>query len=213
MRAEFSSDLAAAGPVEETTFRTHDGTELFYRKWPARSDKAKGAVVLLHRGHEHGGRVAHLVDELGLHDFAFYAWDARGHGRSPGIRGFSPSFAAFGARSRQFRETHQRLGWLCRRGHGGDCAIRRRGAGRNLGSRLRTAHPRAGPCLACLQRQALCSLRPRRDPALAEAEGPVLRQFLREGEVSHSRSGADCILRKRPADHPAHCLQYTARPL
>ncbi|ATU90457.1 bifunctional alpha/beta hydrolase/class I SAM-dependent methyltransferase [Phyllobacterium zundukense] len=93
MRAEFSSDLAAAGPVEETTFRTHDGTELFYRKWPARSDKAKGAVVLLHRGHEHGGRVAHLVDELGLHDFAFYAWDARGHGRSPGIRGFSPSFA------------------------------------------------------------------------------------------------------------------------
>ena len=35
--------------------------------------------------------MAHLVDELGLDDFAFYAWDARGHGRSPGRRGFSPS--------------------------------------------------------------------------------------------------------------------------
>ncbi|GGG03789.1 hydrolase [Rhizobium wenxiniae] len=49
--------------------------------------------MLLHRGHEHGGRVAHLVEELGLDDFAFYAWDARGHGRSPGERGHSPSFA------------------------------------------------------------------------------------------------------------------------
>jgi alpha-beta hydrolase superfamily lysophospholipase len=35
--------------------------------------------------------MAHIVDELGLDDFAFYAWDARGHGRSPGPRGFSPS--------------------------------------------------------------------------------------------------------------------------
>ncbi|MGC7960557.1 serine aminopeptidase domain-containing protein, partial [Salmonella enterica] len=35
----------------------------------------------------------HLVDELGLSDFDFYAWDARGHGRSPGPRGYSPSFA------------------------------------------------------------------------------------------------------------------------
>ncbi|MNH90177.1 Phospholipase YtpA [compost metagenome] len=77
----------------ETAFASHDGVELFYRYWPARSGTAKGAIVLLHRGHEHGGRVAHLVEELGLDDFAFYAWDARGHGRSPGERGHSPSFA------------------------------------------------------------------------------------------------------------------------
>jgi len=77
----------------ETAFASHDGVELFYRHWPARSGTAKGAIVLLHRGHEHGGRVAHLVEELGLDDFAFYAWDARGHGRSPGERGHSPSFA------------------------------------------------------------------------------------------------------------------------
>ena len=77
----------------EKAFASHDGVELFYRTWPARSGTAKGAVVLLHRGHEHGGRVAHLAEELGLDDFAFYAWDARGHGRSPGERGHSPSFA------------------------------------------------------------------------------------------------------------------------
>ncbi|MBW9088637.1 bifunctional alpha/beta hydrolase/class I SAM-dependent methyltransferase [Rhizobium wenxiniae] len=77
----------------ETAFASHDGVELFYRYWPARSGTPKGAIVLLHRGHEHGGRVAHLVEELGLDDFAFYAWDARGNGRSPGERGHSPSFA------------------------------------------------------------------------------------------------------------------------
>lgn len=77
----------------ETVFASHDGVELFYRCWPARSGTPKGAIVLLHRGHEHGGRVAHLVEELGLDDFAFYAWDARGNGRSPGERGHSPSFA------------------------------------------------------------------------------------------------------------------------
>ena len=79
-------------PVERT-FVTHDGTELFYRVWPTASGAARGAIVLFHRGHEHGGRVAHLVDELDLPDFTFYAWDARGHGRSPGKRGYSPSFA------------------------------------------------------------------------------------------------------------------------
>jgi alpha-beta hydrolase superfamily lysophospholipase/SAM-dependent methyltransferase len=76
----------------ERTFRTSDGTELFYRHWPARNGaRSKGAIMLFHRGHEHSGRLAHLVDELGLEDFAFYAWDARGHGHSPGARGHSPS--------------------------------------------------------------------------------------------------------------------------
>jgi len=78
--------------AEERSFTTHDGVELFYRYWPALTE-SRGAVVLFHRGHEHGGRVSHLVDELGLPDQAFYAWDARGHGRSPGERGYSPSFA------------------------------------------------------------------------------------------------------------------------
>ena len=75
--------------VEEATFRTHDGVELFYRHWPAATPR--GAIVIFHRGHEHSGRVGHLADELELPDFAVFAWDARGHGRSPGPRGFSPS--------------------------------------------------------------------------------------------------------------------------
>ncbi|MGO4391973.1 bifunctional alpha/beta hydrolase/class I SAM-dependent methyltransferase [Variovorax sp. M-6] len=77
----------------EEQFSTHDGVPLFYRHWPATGAARRGAIVLFHRGHEHGARMAHLVDELALPDFDFFAWDARGHGKSPGPRGYSPSFA------------------------------------------------------------------------------------------------------------------------
>lgn len=85
-------------PLQEKTFHTHDGVELFYRYWSSIPHSAssiqatpRGAIVLIHRGHEHSGRMAHLVDELQLPDYAFFAYDARGYGQSPGVRGFSPS--------------------------------------------------------------------------------------------------------------------------
>ncbi|TDF85633.1 bifunctional alpha/beta hydrolase/class I SAM-dependent methyltransferase [Pseudomonas sp. H9] len=83
-------------PSQARTFTTHDGVELFYRHWPATTanpNEPRKAVLLFHRGHEHSGRIAHLVDELDLADTDFFAWDARGHGQSPGERGDSPSFA------------------------------------------------------------------------------------------------------------------------
>ena len=79
----------------EKKFYTHDGTHLFYRHWPRVTEgTTERALVLFHRGHEHSGRLQHVVDELGFDDCAFFAWDARGHGHSPGARGDSPSFAA-----------------------------------------------------------------------------------------------------------------------
>ena len=80
-------------PAKECTFTTHDGVELFYRHCPSQQPR-RGAIVMFHRGHEHSGRMAHLADELNLPDFDVFAWDARGHGRSPGPRGDSPSFGA-----------------------------------------------------------------------------------------------------------------------
>lgn len=79
------------------TFISHDGAALFYQHWEnpnLRRNRKKKAVVLFHRGHEHSGRMAHLVEELNLPDFDFFAWDARGHGNSPGERGDAPSFSA-----------------------------------------------------------------------------------------------------------------------
>ncbi|HEX7808572.1 MAG TPA: alpha/beta fold hydrolase, partial [Thermoanaerobaculia bacterium] len=66
------------------------GLDLFYRAWP--DANAKRAVILVHRGHEHSGRLVDVVEELNLTDTAVFAWDARGHGRSPGDRGYAPSF-------------------------------------------------------------------------------------------------------------------------
>jgi len=69
-------------PCREDWFPGQGGHRLFYRHWPAESEKPRGGIVLLHRGHEHSGRIAHLVDELDLSAFDFFAFDARGHGRS-----------------------------------------------------------------------------------------------------------------------------------
>lgn len=77
--------------AQEGRCPTHDDEELFYRHWPAVSGTPKGHIILFHRGHEHSGRMSHLVDELDLPDYSFFAWDARGHGRSSGQRGYSPS--------------------------------------------------------------------------------------------------------------------------
>jgi alpha-beta hydrolase superfamily lysophospholipase len=74
-------------PLEQT-MASWDGTELFYRAWlPQKANSQKAAVLLFHRGHEHSGRWQETVESLGLDDVASFAWDARGHGRSPGERG------------------------------------------------------------------------------------------------------------------------------
>lgn len=65
------------------SFKSFDGAEIFYKHWAGTSETgSKKAIVLLHRGHEHYLRISHLVDELGLDDFHFFAWDMRGHGKS-----------------------------------------------------------------------------------------------------------------------------------
>ena len=83
-----------AASVAKYTFRTFDGAELFYRAWLPDAPSGK-ALILFHRGHEHSGRLEELVESLGLDDVAVFAWDARGHGRSPGDRGYADSFATF----------------------------------------------------------------------------------------------------------------------
>ncbi|PKF34940.1 bifunctional alpha/beta hydrolase/class I SAM-dependent methyltransferase [Acinetobacter proteolyticus] len=80
---------------QKHVFTSHDETQLAYQHWPATAEKeTKKAIILFHRGHEHSGRMAHLVNELNLPEFDFFAWDARGHGDSPGLRGDAPSFSA-----------------------------------------------------------------------------------------------------------------------
>ncbi len=75
----------------ERVFHSFDNTQMHYRMWDAPGPRDR-AIVLLHRGHEHSGRWQDMVDGLGLADVPMFAWDARGHGLSPGRRGKGPSF-------------------------------------------------------------------------------------------------------------------------
>src|SRR5205809_4804975 len=76
----------------EHTLTLRDGAELFYRAWLPDKPTTQ-AVLLFHRGHEHSGRWQETVAALGLADVAVFAWDQRGHGRSPGERGSAPDLA------------------------------------------------------------------------------------------------------------------------
>lgn len=84
---------AQGAPPTTHTMPVWDEAELFYRAWiPAeRSDRA---LLLFHRGHEHSGRFEDVVERLNLRDINVFAWDARGHGQSPGKRGYAESFGA-----------------------------------------------------------------------------------------------------------------------
>lgn len=78
-------------PVEET-MTSWDGAKLFYRAWIP-TEATQKALLLFHRGHEHSGRWSELVELLGLPEVAVFAWDSRGHGRSPGERGAAENCA------------------------------------------------------------------------------------------------------------------------
>lgn len=85
-------DTPARAPGEFTV-AVSDGAPLFYRFWPSRAPSCR-SLILVHRGHEHSGRFQEFVDALNLDDINVIAWDARGHGRSPGRRGHAASFGA-----------------------------------------------------------------------------------------------------------------------
>src|SRR5580698_8604787 len=97
----------AVGP-EECFFPTHDGTKIFFRHWRGTGD---AAVILIHRGHEHSGRMGHLVDELDLPEMSFFAWDARAHGRAEGEQGPTTTMATFVQDLDEFaRHIHETFG-------------------------------------------------------------------------------------------------------
>lgn len=94
----------------ERCFPTWDGESIFYRAWLPEQTTDK-AILLFHRGHEHSERWADTVAALNLPDVAVFAWDQRGHGRSPGERGCAPDVAAVARDAdwfcRHVAETHR----------------------------------------------------------------------------------------------------------
>ena len=133
------------------------------------------------------GGSQHIVDELRLDDFAMFAWDARGHGRSPGARGDSPSFGASVKDVDVFvRHIAERYGIPI-----GNIAVIGQSVGAVLAADLgaRLCAPRALPRarLARVQSEALRPVRARGARLHGEATRQFLRQLLRQGEVPHAR--------------------------
>jgi len=75
----------------ETNWKTRDGLDIFAQGWEP--DRAPKAVICLVHGHgEHSGRYAHVGAALAKAGYALYGFDQRGHGKSAGARGHTPSY-------------------------------------------------------------------------------------------------------------------------
>lgn len=82
----------------ESCYNAYDGTAIYYRYWltmPLEGIKQTSQplrqVILLHRGHEHSGRLAELGQQFAAAGYQVFAWDARGNGRSGGIKDHAES--------------------------------------------------------------------------------------------------------------------------
>lgn len=78
----------------EWGWESNDGLKMYAQSWePEESPKA--VVCLVHGLGEHSGRYAHVGKASTEAGFALAAFDLRGHGKSGGPRGHTPSFDAF----------------------------------------------------------------------------------------------------------------------
>jgi alpha-beta hydrolase superfamily lysophospholipase len=88
---------------QQGTFHGTGDLDLFYQSW--RPNRAPRAVLaFLHGSGDHSGRIERLVSPLAAHDFAVYAFDQRGFGRSPGRTGHINAWSEYREDVRAFLE-------------------------------------------------------------------------------------------------------------
>ena len=72
--------------MDELTVVDADGVDVFVRRWIP-DNEPRGAVVLVHGASEHSGRYARVAEVLREAEYAVYALDLRGHGRTAASTG------------------------------------------------------------------------------------------------------------------------------
>ena len=77
----------------EFGLKTEDGLQLFAQGWKQGAEP-RAVVCLVHGLGEHSGRYAHVARALAQAGYATLTFDLRGHGRSEGRRGHTPSYEA-----------------------------------------------------------------------------------------------------------------------
>jgi acylglycerol lipase len=76
------------------SIRTQDGLDLHAVEWSPPA-QPKAVVCLIHGLGDHCGRYAHIARAFNQAGYSVLAFDLRGHGKSGGPRGHSPSSEAF----------------------------------------------------------------------------------------------------------------------
>ncbi len=76
--------------IEERYYHSKDGSKIFYRS--AIPENPIASVVILHGYAEHSGRYLHVMEYFAGKDFAVFAPDERGHGRTAKTLGDIESF-------------------------------------------------------------------------------------------------------------------------
>ncbi len=78
----------------EGKFKGHQGLSLYYQSWlPANEPRA--VLLVVHGLAEHSGRYMNMVNRFVPKGYAVYGFDQRGHGKSPGLRGYIERFSYF----------------------------------------------------------------------------------------------------------------------
>ncbi|MGK7951115.1 MAG: lysophospholipase [Xenococcaceae cyanobacterium] len=88
----------------EGNFSGANQLSLYYQSWRNQEQKIKAVVVIVPGLGGHSGNYNNIVKYLVERDFAVYAYDQRGNGRSPGQRGYINSWAELRADLAAFLE-------------------------------------------------------------------------------------------------------------
>lgn len=78
----------------EGTFTGAGGLNLYYQSWQPEGE-LRAIIAIVHGLGAHSGLFNNAVESLLPNGYAIYAFDLRGHGRSPGQRGHINSWAEF----------------------------------------------------------------------------------------------------------------------
>ena len=79
--------------ISEWTWKSFDGLDMYGRGWIPQG-QPKAVIVLVHGHGEHVGRYEHVAAALVEKGYALFGFDLRGHGKSGGPRGHTPSYDA-----------------------------------------------------------------------------------------------------------------------
>ncbi len=78
----------------EGKFKGYKNLNLYYQCWLP-SNEPKAVLLIAHGLAEHSGRYNNIVNHFVPKGYAVYGLDQRGHGKSPGLRGYVERFSHF----------------------------------------------------------------------------------------------------------------------